>query len=197
MRPSPKKTIPIPLALKFNTLIVPSINEESISPTMKLCRLSSFSNSLSRSHLPGPLVWSARRFFIFLSLFLSIFITHFFHEHKSLREPPGYTFYIKFTWTLNTPFKHTFVCLITHSFISGFHSNLGQRFCYAYSTCTKTFNLIWTFECMWELLLHSRLIFFITWTPFKSFTYFKFEMKILYYCIIIPWKFETIVTMNL
>ena len=48
-----QKTIPIPLALKFNTLIVPSSNVESISPMMKHCRFSSFSNSLSRSHLPG------------------------------------------------------------------------------------------------------------------------------------------------
>ena len=64
------KTIPIPLVLKFNTFIVPSINIESISPTMKHCRLSSFSISLSHSHLSpwSPWqVWSARRFFIFLS----------------------------------------------------------------------------------------------------------------------------------
>ena len=38
------KTIPIPLVLKFNTFIVPSINIESISPTIKHCRLSSFSS---------------------------------------------------------------------------------------------------------------------------------------------------------
>ena len=44
-----QKTIPIPLALKLNTLIVPPISVESISPTMKRCHLS----SLSRSHLPG------------------------------------------------------------------------------------------------------------------------------------------------
>ena len=64
-----RKTIPIPLVLKFNTFIVPSINIESISPMMKRCRLSLFSSYLSRSHLPGPFVWSARRFFIFLSFF--------------------------------------------------------------------------------------------------------------------------------
>ena len=51
-----QKTIPIPLVLKFNTFIVPSINIESISPTMKRCYLSSFSSSLSYSHLPGHLV---------------------------------------------------------------------------------------------------------------------------------------------
>ena len=50
------KTIPIPLVLKLNTFIVPSINIELISPTMKCCRLSSFSISLSRSHLPGHLL---------------------------------------------------------------------------------------------------------------------------------------------
>ena len=68
-----RKTIPIPIALNFNTLILPSISVETISPTMKRCRLSSFSNSLSCSHLPGHLVRSARRIFIFLSFFVSFF----------------------------------------------------------------------------------------------------------------------------
>ena len=35
---------------------LPSVNVESISPKMKRCRLSSFSNSLSCSRLPGHLV---------------------------------------------------------------------------------------------------------------------------------------------
>ena len=30
---------------------------------------------------------------------------------------------------------------------------------------TTTLSCIWTFKFMWEVLLHSRLIFFITWTP--------------------------------
>ena len=162
-----RKTIPIPLVLKFNTFIVPSINIESISPTMKRCRLSLFSSYLSCSHLPGHLVWSARRFF-YLSFFLLIFIAHFFHEHKSLREPPGYKFYVRFTWNLNTLFKHTFVCLITHSFASvriSFKFGSMIFLCILYIRIT-TFSL---FKCIWELLLHFRLIFFIIWTPFKSF----------------------------
>ena len=40
-----RKTVPIPLILKFSTFIVPSINIESISPMMKRCHLSSFSSS--------------------------------------------------------------------------------------------------------------------------------------------------------
>ena len=67
-----RKTIPIPLVPKFHTFIVPSITKESLSPTVKRYRLSSFSSSLSRSHLPGPHVWSARRYF-YLSFFVSFF----------------------------------------------------------------------------------------------------------------------------
>ena len=125
-----RKTIPIPLVLKFNTLIVLSINNiiiESISPMMRRCLLSSSSNSLSRSHLSDHLVKTPS--FFYLSF---IFIAHFFASTK--------------------------VC------VSVFHSNLGQC-----SISTTTFSLMRTFECMQELLLHCRLIFFITWAPFKSF----------------------------
>ena len=109
-------------SLKFITLIVPSINTESISPMKKRCHLSLFSNSLSRLHLPDQLV-ATKRSSYFLSLFLSFdFSSHTFCEHKSLGEPLGYKFYIKFT--SNTLFKHTLVCLKTLLYI--FHSNLGQ-----------------------------------------------------------------------
>ena len=44
------------LSRMFNTLIVPSMNIESISPMMKHCLVSSVCNSLLRSDLPDHLV---------------------------------------------------------------------------------------------------------------------------------------------
>ena len=109
--------------------------------------------------------------FFYLSL---LFPSFNFHRTLFSRAPefawaPRKQIYVRFTWNLNTLFKHTFVCLITHSFFSVFTSNLDQCFSYVYSISITMFSLFWSFECMWELLLHFRLIFFIIWTPFKSF----------------------------
>ena len=123
-------------------LIIPSFCIESISPMMKRCLLSLFSNSLLRSLLSDQLERSARRFLsFFLSFFLSIFIAHFL-QVQEFALAPGIQTCVKFMLNLNTLFKHTFVCLITHSFICVFNSNLGQSFPYVYSISAATFNLM-------------------------------------------------------
>ena len=144
------KTIPFPLLYKFNTLKVPSIYTESISPTMKWSVNPSFSDRLLHSLLCDNL-YKAPVVFI-LSFFLCL-LSFDFHRTLFLRAPefawaPGIQIYVKFMLNLNTLFKHTFVCLITHSFICVFNSNLGQCFSYVYSISTATFNLMWTFNCM-------------------------------------------------
>ena len=59
-------------------------------------------------------------------------------------------------------FVHSFVCLITHSFLDGFQPNLVQHFPHVCSTCHAVFSLKKTLECVCERLLHCRLIFSIT-----------------------------------
>ena len=87
------KTIPFPLLYKINTLKVPSIYTESISPTMKWSITPCFSGSLLRSLLCDSLYKAPVVFLSFFVYFLLLlFIAHFFCEHQSLREPPGYKF---------------------------------------------------------------------------------------------------------
>ena len=62
---------------------------------------------------------------------------------------------------------HSIVCPITHSSLDGFQPNLVQHFPHVCSTCHTVFNLKKTLECVYERLLHCRLIFAITWTPGK------------------------------
>ena len=60
---------------------------------------------------------------------------------------------------------HSLVCPITHSSLDGFQPNLVQHFPHVCSTCHTVFSLKKTLECVYERLLHYRLIFAITWTP--------------------------------
>jgi len=81
-------------------------NDEALPFYLFLITLTSFASTCRK-----------RLSFLSLSvcLFHLIFITHFFCEQKSLREPQDN---VKFTINLNTLFKHTYICcLITHSFI--------------------------------------------------------------------------------
>ena len=124
---------PLPPSIyKFNTLKVPSIYTESISPAI--------SNPLIPDRLPCSFLcdnlYKAPVIFYLFSFLLLIFFAPFFREHQSLREPLGIQIYLKFMLNLNTLFKHTFVYLITHSFIN---SNLGQCFSYVYSISTVNF----------------------------------------------------------
>ena len=67
-------------------------------------------------------------------------------------------------------FVHSLVCPITYSSLDGFQPNLVQHFpMYALPVIATVFSLKNTLECVCERLLHSRLIFAITWTPNKSF----------------------------
>ena len=63
--------------------------------------------------------------------------------------------------------EHSLVCPITHSSLDGFQPNLVQHFPHVCSTCHTVFSLQKTLECVYERLLHCRLIFAITWTPDK------------------------------
>ena len=94
-------------------------------------------------------------FFLFLSSF--IFIAHLFRGLAG-----GYVNPRKFSLLV-----HSLVCPITQSSLDGFQPNLVQHFPHVCSTCHTVFSLKKTLECVYERLLHCRLIFAITWTPDK------------------------------
>ena len=86
----------------------------------------------------------------FSSLFLCfIFIAHFFHGLAGACVDPG-----RFS-----QFVYSLVCVITHSSLDGFQPNLVQHFPDVCSTCHTVFSLQKTLECVYERLLHCRLIF--------------------------------------
>ena len=82
-----RKTIPIPLVPKFNTFIVPSINIESISPTMKRCRLSSFLIVLSSPWSP-----CMKRLSFFHLSFFQFSLHTFFASTKVCMSPQDTNF---------------------------------------------------------------------------------------------------------
>ena len=93
-------------------------------------------------------------FFSCLFLFSFIFIAHLFRGLVGA--------YVNGRFSL---LVHSLVCPITHSSLDGFQPNLVQHFPHVYSTCHTIFNLKKTLECVYERLLHCRLIFAIPWPP--------------------------------
>ena len=99
------------------------------------------------------------RALFFSCLFVSsfIFIAHLFRGLAGAYMNPG-----RFSLLV-----HSIVCPITHSSLDGFQPNLVQHFPHVCSTCHTVFSLKKTLKCVYERLLHCRLIFAITWTPSK------------------------------
>ena len=66
---------------------------------------------------------------------------------------------------LRSMFSNSLFVHSLHSFLNGFQQNLYQHFSNVCSTCHTIFSLLKALECIYERLLHCRLIVAITWTP--------------------------------
>ena len=149
------KTIPSVLIHSFAKQIVPSLYQESLTSASKQCVLL------------VPLVWLINHFLTlktFLRMHSFFLVSFFLHFHPtSFRGLAGaYLNPGRFSLLV-----HSLVCPITHSSLDGFQPNLVQHFSHVCSTCHTIFSLQKTLECVYERLLHCRLIFAITWTPDK------------------------------
>ena len=115
-----------------------------------------FTSSSRVAYKPLPPIkniFTRASFFFLVCLFH--FIAHFFRGLAGAYVNPG-----RFSL-----FVHSLVCPITHSSLDGFQPNVVQHFPHVCSTCHTVFSLRKTLECVYERLLHCRLIFAITWTP--------------------------------
>ena len=90
-------------------------------------------------------------FFLFLSYFLHFHRIPFRGLAEAYVNPGRFSLLV-----------HSLVCPITHSSLDGFQPNLVQHFPHVCSICHTIFNLKKTLECVYERLLHCRLIFAVT-----------------------------------
>ena len=100
--------------------------------------------------------WVFMRASFFSYSFLSFSSHTFLWACGSLHEPRKFSLFV-----------HSLVCPLTHSSLDEFQPNLVQHFPQVCSTCHTIFSLKKTLECVYERLLHCRLISAITCTPSK------------------------------